>query len=216
MSGRRRSRFPRWVREQGGGFTIRSQHMLPAMARREQPAPEWDSERVLSAQPTAKVEVICERCGRRGRFTAFRLFALYGDKHGRPLMLEIAKSAGCDRAKNPPPQDDMKWAEKACQIREIRPADDIVVVPTIYGRMHAGWRLFIICGRDHQGFKSARPCPGPPVELHLPTLVASLGHKFTSDELYQQLVTPCCESRQFALQWASPEDASRLSEKARK
>jgi hypothetical protein len=205
MPRRGKSRFARWVRAEGAGFAIPSDYTLPAVSRRrERAAPEWDSNLPLSAQPTAKIEAICERCGRRGKFTSFRLFALYGDKHGMPLLIEIAKTAGCERAKHPPALGDMRYVENVCQIREIKPADDVVVVPTLYGRMHAGWRLFIKCGRDHQGFKKTRPCPGPPVELDLATLVAGLGHDFKTDGLYAQLVTPCCSSQQFALQWVEP------------
>lgn len=164
----------------------------------------WDASKPISAQPSATLEVNCERCARRGKYAVFRLYAAFGDRLGPELLLAIAARAGCDRAKSPPSANDNRYSDNVCQIRVILPKPPYVSRPTIYSRMHEGWRLFIQCGRTHQGLKSTKPCPGEMRQLHLRTLVASLGHDCLVEDLEQKLVTPCCQSRQFELHWYQP------------
>lgn len=183
-------------------FVGSSQAMLQDLTKS---APAWEPRVRLSAQPTARLEVKCDRCSRRGRFTAFRLFAEFGDKfEGLPLLHEIARKAGCDRAKNPPHPGEMRYLERVCEIRQVTAADDYVPTPTVYSRMHQGWRLLLVCARHHQGLKSAKPCPGPPAEMDLRTLMASLGHDFPVDRLPGKLVAPCCATQSIELHWIAP------------
>lgn len=167
--------------------------------------PSWNPGLRLSQQPTARLEVKCERCARQGRFTAFRLFAEFGDLAGPELLKAIAKKARCDRAMNPPPIADMNYMDRRCQILVVTPAEKVVTPPTVYRRMHEGWRLLVVCARHHQGLKSAKPCPVPPAEMDLPTLVASLGHDFLVSDLPRKLVAPCCATQSIELHWIAPE-----------
>ncbi|MCR6672220.1 hypothetical protein [Devosia ginsengisoli] len=159
----------------------------------------------FSAQPAATLEVRCERCSRHGRYACFRLYAEFGDLGGRDALIAIAAKGGCHRARQPPAPADGDYLEKRCQIAPVSDADSYMPPPTIYSRMHQGWRLFVKCDRQRQGLKSAKPCPVPPVELDLPTLVATLGHDYLVDDLWERLVAPCCATRSIKAYWYEPE-----------
>lgn len=207
MAGRRRGQSNFWKTTTNTPSANTSIDSSPEMSQFQidrTAAPVWTAELRLSQQPTARLDVCCDLCSRRGRFTAFRLYAKFGDLSGPQLLHEIARDAGCMKAMRPPSVSSPNYMEQRCRIRVVRRDEEAVVVPTLARRMHEGWKLFITCDRHHQGLKSARPCPGSRTEMDLATLVASFGHDFAIANLGERLVAPCCQTRDHILYWQEP------------
>ena len=69
------------------------------------------------------IELVCDPCGRRGRYRADRLLAELGDIYLPEVGEEIARRAGCYRALNPPTPASHDYGSGGCRIRFDRAAE---------------------------------------------------------------------------------------------
>src|SRR5688572_838810 len=69
--------------------------------------------------------------------------------------------------------------------------------------VEAGMLLVLVCDRQREGLKSVRPCLGRQ-QIHVRTLIATLGPACPIEELPNHLRCPKCGSRHFQLIWTQP------------
>jgi hypothetical protein len=91
------------------------------------------------------------------------------------------------------------------------PAAQPTPVNTLGQAQLSGWLISLRCARTREGLKSARACPLPFV-LHLPSLVAALGHDTRLDALQTRLRCPRCGSTRFTVSMSIPSIGDRADE----